>query len=179
MRKQLLIVAVLVFSIISVNAQSSSNQSFVFGAGLNLALPLGDFHNSSSFGIGGELQGEYMFSDQFSGVVSAGYTEFFGKSYTFFDGVQNETVKGPNVGLIPILVGARFYPMANIFVGAKVGVGILTGGGSSTTAFDYYPHVGYNADQFQVILGYNGLSKDGETLSHLGLSFIFKLNSGK
>jgi hypothetical protein len=175
MKKHLFILAILFFSIAVVNAQSNSNQSFVIGGGLNLALPLGDFNDTHSFGIGGELQGEYMFSDQFSGVISAGYTEFFGKTITFFG--QSEKVS--NVGLIPILVGARFYPSANIFVGAKIGVGILTGGGSSTTAFDYYPHVGYNADQFQVILGYNGLSKDGETLSHLGLSFIYKFNSGK
>jgi hypothetical protein len=177
MKKKLLIISILFISIISVNAQSSSTQSFVFGAGVNLALPVGNFHNGWSFGVGAELQGEYKFNDQFSGVVSGGYSQFFGKSITAFD----TTIKVPNVGLIPILVGARFYPSPDFFVGIKLGYGVFTNTGSSSgnSGFDYCPQVGYNADQFQVILGYNGVSLSGGTLNHLGLSFIYKFSGGK
>ncbi|HSZ85081.1 MAG TPA: outer membrane beta-barrel protein [Puia sp.] len=181
MKKQLLIVAILFFSISAVSAQSNSNQSFVISAGVNLGLPAGDFHDGYSFGAGVELQGEYMFSDQFSGVGSVGYTEFFGKTETATIGGQTFSAKAPNVGLIPILAGARFYPSTNFFVGAKIGYGIFTNTGSSSgnSGFDYCPQIGYNADMFQLVLSYNSVSITGETLSHLGLSLIFKLNSGK
>ena len=79
------------------------------------------------------------------------------------------------MGYIPILAGVRVYPSTNFFIGAKVGYGILTGDGS-TGAFNYEPQIGYNGTKIQVAVGYNGLSKDGGTLSHLGLSAIYKFN---
>jgi hypothetical protein len=87
--------------------------------------------------------------------------------------------KQPSVGLIPILVGPRYYATENFFVGAQIGLGILTGSGTSTSAFDYYPQIGYNAEPVQVVLGYNGLSKNGETLSHIGLTVFYTFGGGK
>lgn len=80
------------------------------------------------------------------------------------------------VGYIPILAGVRVYPSPNFFIGAKAGYGILTGNGESEGAFNYEPQIGYNGTKFQLALGYNGLSKDGSTMSHLGLSAIYKFN---
>ncbi|HMH21271.1 MAG TPA: hypothetical protein VK563_05825 [Puia sp.] len=155
-------------------AQSSKEQTFTFGAGINLALPLGDFGKGYSFGLGGQVQGEYLFTENVSGIVSAGYTSFFGKSQTFDFGAGPQTIKNPSVGLIPILAGIRFYPSEQFFIGAQAGLGILSGSGSSTSAFDYYPQIGYNAESFQLVLGYNGLSKNGSTLNHIGLTGIYK-----
>jgi len=76
------------------------------------------------------------------------------------------------VGLIPILAGAKFYPAPKFFVGAKAGLGILTGSGDSESAFDYQPQVGYSAEKFEVNLGYNALTKDGETLSNLSMLYV-------
>jgi hypothetical protein len=116
------------------------------------------------------LQGEYGFSEKFSGIITSGYTSFFGKTIT----ILTSSVKVDAVGLIPIIAGVRVYPADNIFIGAQAGVGFLTGGGSSSTAFDYQPQIGYNGDSFQIALNYNGLSKSGSTLGHIGLTAIFK-----
>jgi hypothetical protein len=157
-----------------IGAQSNPGKSFVFGAGLNLNLPQGNFLSGWSWGAGGEVQGELRINDQFSGLISAGYSEFFGKSIAVFD----TTLKVANIGLIPILVGARFYPAPQFFIGVKLGYGVFTNTGSSSgnSGFDYCPQVGYNASQFQVVLGYNGVTLSGNTLNHLGLSFIYKFN---
>ncbi len=175
MKKLLLILAVFTTSIISVNAQSKTSDGVVFGGGVNLGLPTGNFGTYWSLGIGVKLQAEKMFTDQISGVGSIGYADFFGKSYG--DGTGN----APSVGLIPILVGARFYPSENFFVGIQLGYGVFTNTGSSSgnSGLDYFPQVGYNADKFQVALGYNGVSVTGGSLNHLDLSFIYKFNSGK
>ena len=74
MKKVVLTSAILFAGIISVNAQSDGLK---FGAGLKAAAPIGDFGKVSSFGIGAEGQGEYMFSSNVSGVASIGYTHYF------------------------------------------------------------------------------------------------------
>ena len=172
--KHLLSVLLLLFiTLTTVKAQDEPKSSsaaaatgFHFAAGINLGLPIGDFGDSHSFGVGVEVQPEYMLSKMFSIQASAGYTEFFGKKIGSF--------KIDDVGLIPILVGVKVYPAEQFFIGFKAGLGVLTGSGNSESAFDYQPQVGYNAEKFQINLGYNGLSKDGETLSNLSLSLLYK-----
>jgi len=181
MKKQLLILAVLFTSFVTVNAQSKSSDDFVFGGGVNIGLPLGDFGDGWSFGVGVKLQAEKMFTDQVSGIGSIGYTDFFGKSFSYTDPISGTTYssKYPAFGLIPILVGGRYYIAPTFFVGVQIGIGIGTGGSGSSTGFDYLPQVGYNADMYQVVLGYNGVSQTGFTANHLDLSFVYKFNSGK
>src|ERR1700733_16258233 len=157
-----LLLAVTAFSLFSigVHAQAQSKQgAFTFGAGLNLALPIGNFGDGYSFGIGGQVQGEYMLADNISGIASVGYTSFSGKTIDGF--------KDPSASLIPILVGGRFYPAEQFFVGVQIGVGLYHVSaadgfpGGNTSGFDYYPQVGYNAGPMQFTLGYNGVSVTG------------------
>lgn len=172
MKKAILMLALVAGTAVGVNAQAPDG--FQFGAGLRLGLPIGDFGDTHSFGIGGELQGEYGFSEKFSGIISSGYTSFFGKEFT----ILGITAKADAVGLIPVIAGVRAYPSNNIFIGAQAGVGILTGSGDSEAAFNWQPQVGVNTEHFQVALNYNGLSKDGSTLGHIGLTAIFKFGGG-
>ena len=168
MKKSILVIAVIITSISSIRAQAP--HGFQFGAGIRAALPIGDFSDTHSFGIGGELQGEYGFSEFFSAVINTGYTSFFGKTIM----IGPSSVKVDAVGLIPIIAGVRVYPSSKFFIGAQAGYSILTGNGTSEGAFNYQPQIGFNGDHIQVALNYNGLSKSGSTLSHIGLTGIFK-----
>jgi hypothetical protein len=172
MKKTILALVLITASFFGANAQPP--EGFQFGAGIRAALPIGDFADSHSFGVGGEIQGEYGFSDNFSAIVSSGYTSFFGKETT----VLGITVKNDAVGLIPVIAGVRVYPSSNIFIGAQAGIGILTGGGDSESAFMYQPQVGFSTENFQIALNYNGLSKDNSTLGHIGLTAIYKFGGG-
>ncbi len=132
-----------------------------------------NFGTVTSFGIGGQVQGEYMLADNISGIGSVGYQSFIGKSFP--DG-SGGTFKY-SYGLIPILVGARFYPSEQFFVGAQIGVGLLhasvAGISANTSGFDYLPQVGYVAGPLQFTLGYNGVSASGGTFSSLQLSAVY------
>lgn len=163
--KKLLVVALFMCT-----ACIGANAQFSFGAGVNLALPIGDFADTHSFGVGAEVQGEYMFSDMFSGVANTGYTHFFGKDIT----VLGTTVEIDAVGLIPVMAGVRVYPSSQFFIGARAGLGIFTGGNDSETGFAYRPEIGASFGNIQVAGSYNGWSKDGGSLGHIGLSVIFK-----
>jgi len=172
MKKISLALAFMAISYFGANAQAPDG--FQAGGGIRLSLPVGDFSDISSFGIGGELQGELGFSEKFSGIFTTGYSSFLGKKVD----ILGQSVKLDATGYIPILAGVRVYPSANFFIGGQIGYGFLTGGGDSEGAFNYQPQVGYNASNFQIALNYNGLSKDGSTISHIALTGIFKFGGG-
>jgi hypothetical protein len=166
MSKRILFFALALFSISAIHAQT--DKPVTFGGGIRLAYPTGDFGEGWGFGVGGELQGEARVASSVTIPFSAGYTRFIGKKFL------GERL--PGIGLIPILGGLRIYPSSNFFIGGKVGYGILVGEGESEGAFNYEPQIGYNGRKVQVGFGYNGLTKDGETLGHLALVTILKFN---
>jgi hypothetical protein len=168
--KKLLVVCVLIVTTSIASRAQDGGGGFSFGAGVNLALPIGDFSNTHSFGVGVEAQGEYAFSDMFSAVFNTGYTQFFGKSETVF----GTTIEYDGVGLIPVLAGARVYPSPMIFIGARAGLGVLTGNNDSETGFVYRPEVGGTVGPVQLALSYNGFSKDGNSIGHVGLTVIYR-----
>jgi hypothetical protein len=189
MKKISLALALVTTSFFGAKAQMTSGD-FTFGAGVHVGIPTGDLNTSNSFGIGGELQGEYAFTENISGVATSGYTTFFGKTVSGSAFGTSYSYKYPASGEIPILVGARFYPAEQFFVGAQIGYGIWTGapsGASYGGGFEYRPQVGYNADQFQVILSYDAssvsVSAGGQsatgTFAHIGLTGIYKFGGGK
>jgi len=168
MKKVLLGLFALTATLTSVKAQKDEAAALTFGAGVHVALPIGDFSNVSSFGFGAEGQAEYKFQPNISAIGTTGYSYFIGKD---LGGTKIST------GIIPVLVGARYYPSTTVFVGAQVGVGFMhasaDGYSANATGFYYKPQVGYDGGKFQLALSYNGISKDGTT-SWLGLSGIVK-----
>lgn len=184
MKKLLFVLTFICAIVITSNAQMKTGD-FKFGAGVHLGLPIGDFHDVTSFGLGAELQGEYAFTDNVTGVATSGYSYFFGKS---FDDGNGGTIKF-NYGHIPVIVGARFYPSEQFFVGAQIGYGHYSvsvsgnngygGGTGGSGGFEYRPQVGYNADPIQLILSYDATSVSGATFSQIGLSAIYNFGGGK
>lgn len=169
MKKFLLALSIVAVSF-AANAQSKDGGFHVAG-GLHTGLVVGTYDVLYNFGVGGELQGEYNFAENISGTITSGYTSFFAKS-------AYKNIGGSAVGYIPVLAGIRFYPSSQFFVGAKLGLGILTGGGGSgsSSGFNYQPEIGFNGERFQVSVGYNGVSVTGGTFSHIGLSALYKFN---
>ncbi|MER3465436.1 MAG: hypothetical protein C4329_14550 [Chitinophagaceae bacterium] len=122
-----------------------------------------------SFGIGAELQGEYMFSKNVSATFTTGYTSFMEKK-AFKDASYS------NTGYIPFLAGVRFYAAPQFFVGGRIGYGLLTSKGGSTGAFNYEHQIGFNADKFQIVVGYNALKKNIVTINDIGITGVYKFN---
>ena len=166
MKKYLLFTTFIAFTIFC-NAQEKEEvkeeKTFQVGLGIGTQALLTDQEAGKVFGVGLSLQAENHFTPQFSGFISAGYNLLF------------STEGGSTIGFITTQAGPRIYFAKQAFVGVGVGYGILTGGGDSEGALNYFPHIGINSKKTQVILGYNILSKNGFSSGIMDLKTVFKL----
>jgi hypothetical protein len=164
MKKHLLFTPLILASFFcGAQKKDTTEKTFELGIGVGAQALLTDQEAGKVFSVGLSLQAENHFTSQFSGFISAGYNLLF------------STEGGGTAGFIPIQAGPRIYFDKQIFVGVGVGYGILTGGGDTESAFNYFPHFGINSQENQVILGYNVLSKNGVSSGFLDLKIVFKL----
>jgi hypothetical protein len=175
MKKVVLSLAIAALAL-GANAQkkeaSKGSMGTHFGIGINANLPIGDYSDFYSFGVGGQVSAEHNFSENFSGLASLGYTTYVGKTVDY----GTIKVKYASAGFIPVMVGARYYAAPQFFLGAKVGyaVGANTG---NKGGFAYEPQVGFNSERFQASVGYNGVSlSGGSSFSAIAATFVYKFN---
>ena len=170
--KKLFLLLLFTGLLIAINAQENKSpiKGFHFAAGPSLGLAIGGLNETHSIGIGIELQQEYSANGIVSIYSSAGFTNFFARDLKVSGGQDYGT---GDVGIIPIVAGVKLYVAPPFFIGAKLGVGILTGSANGA-GFDFQPQCGVNNKKFQVNFSYNGVSKNGVTLSSLILSVLYK-----
>ena len=161
MKKIILSTAVLITTVLTVHAQSSSTDSkqLKFSVGVEAGLPLGDFKETHKFGIGGSVQGEYAAAEKVGLTLNAGFLSFTGKSI--------EGGKYPSASIVPVLAGAKYYFTENVYGQAQAGISFFNNGGGS--AFTYTPGIGVKAgENIDILVKYQAATKSGETLSFLG-----------
>ncbi len=178
----------LAFAAVALFATSSSfAQKINFGIGADIALPMGNFGNLVSIGIGGTAKVYYPLKDELIVLTgTAGYMTFSGKDVVS----GGQTVNAGSWSMIPVLVGARYYfaplsakfrpygglDLGMIFSSYKVPgytiLGQTFGGGSvSGSDFTYQPQVGFVASQFDVAVRLLGIS--GATCVAARIGYIF------
>jgi len=167
--KKVLLIAAFVFAGLGVsNAQEGS-----FNAGVNLGLPTGDASDLSSFAM--SVEANYLFdvSETFKVGPSISYLHYFGKDVDFGDFGSFEV---EDSGFLPIAAAARFVASEKFTVGADLGYGIGISPDGQEGAFYYRPMVGYSINENVMIQAtYTGMSKDGVTISNLGIGAMFAL----
>lgn len=166
MRRLTLLTTALLFIGFSAVAQQGNNQLSV---GIDGALPIGDFSEGTSFGIGGTIKGLY-------GVGSAGQVELT-TGYLHFPFEGNTSEASGSTALIPILAGYRHHfngfflePQAGIsLVRSQFDIEGLGSSSNSTTAFGWAVGAGYMFDAFEVSARYQSSEKDGGSMGFAGL----------
>src|SRR6266850_493196 len=150
MKQAILIIAVM-FVILNLPAfGQGATRSWSLGVAAEGAVPTGDFNTFSSFGIGGIASGVFNVDPNFSATLKSGYVRFSGKDYNF----GGTTIK-TDFGVVPILVGGRYYFMPaaedmRFYGAADVGLYLLnasaSGGGQSASTseskFGFAPSLG-------------------------------------
>ena len=163
--KKLFFIAALTAVSFAGNAQNETKKPLKFSIGLEAALPLGDFGDVSSFGIGGSAQADYSIAEKLAITLNAGYISFSGKTISGY--------KVPSVGFIPVLAGIKFDLTPELYGSAQLGVTFSdqSGGGS---IFTYAPGLGYKfTENFDALLKYTGYSDKGGTLNTVGLRIAY------
>jgi opacity protein-like surface antigen len=179
MKKLILSVAILTLGVLSANAQRGSEDKTVkISIGAEGALPMSDLKTTSKFGFGGSAQAEFEVSDNIGVTLSAGYLTFSGKTISIpvsFDPITMQPIYGPykvpSVNIIPVLAGAKIYFTEKVYGSAQAGWSFFSAkGSSSANGFTYAPGIGfYVCPNFDLLVKYQGSTKDGSTISFLGL----------
>jgi len=146
-----------------------SASTFSLGLEPEVLLPLGDFKNSSSVGVGINLKGLYHLSDAGAVTATVGYNYF----------VSKEDVDYKYSG-IPFKIGYLAKLGDMFFVEPQVGLYSLRtslddGGGSVTnTNLLLAAKLGINiGDKSNLGVGYNYVKVTGGSYSFAGLSYLF------
>jgi hypothetical protein len=162
-----ILLALFVLSSASLFAQSDDDEkAFHFGVGSALSLPLGDLKEkeSTSYGLGFEIQPSYAFAENLEAFLQAG-VHVFKSSSGYGD--------AGSILHLPILVGARFKT-SGFFAGAGVGYGKWTGGGTPVSGLMYSPQIGYDAGKLEIGANYTSTKATGTNLSYFGLKVFRK-----
>src|SRR5687767_6374485 len=115
--KKLFLVVIIAAMLASANAQESTrDKNILFSIGVEGSLPIGDFGDTHSFGIGGSLQGEYKPDVDLGLTLNAGYITYSGKDLPLIGKVES-------FGLIPVLGGVKYYFGGGAYAHGQLGAG--------------------------------------------------------
>ncbi|NEN22900.1 outer membrane beta-barrel protein [Cryomorpha ignava] len=145
MKKLILGVATVVALMFTVTANAQLNYG---NAGLEIAIPMGDFADAANFGIGGSGLYEVGITDNIAALANVGVL-FYATEFDEYSFMQ-----------IPIQVGARYYiteQRESLFFGVLAGVHMsiasfddtevagvtIEGDSDSQVNFSFAPEVGY------------------------------------
>jgi hypothetical protein len=160
MKKLLLPVLLMAFVLQAMAQKDSTKESkFQFGIGVGLGVLT---QAPEIINLSGELNGEFKPTKAFSVYGALGYNRLF------------DAGGEGSLGFASLVAGPRAYLSPKFFVGVGGGLAYFSMEGESATVFDYDPHIGYNARHMQLILGYNGLTNNGENLGFVQLKTVFK-----
>lgn len=169
MKKFFLVTAIIIAANSWAIGQRSGQTRFSIGPELGFATsnPLDAAPNNKGWGIGvgGSIEAEHFYQENFSGVFYAGIISYKGRS-------SGSTTRNKAYTAIPIRVGGNVYAGKRLHLGAQIGVGLNSVGGSSATSFAYTPQIGFNFTRnekpLDLTFKYDGYTGNGN-FSALGL----------
>ena len=134
-------------------------------AGLTAGIPVGDASDVSSFNLGVDLRGQYLFNPNFAIGVASGYNHFFGK-----DGFDD-------FGVIPVAGFARYYFTPNgLFLGTDFGYGVLTNVDNNSGGLYVNPQIGYHNRDWNIYAYYqNTFAENDIDLQTVGVGVTYNI----
>ncbi len=165
MKKLLLVAAIAVFGMSSVNAQN-------FNVGLSGALPMGDAADSHTFGVNLDVNYQWEVSDVFTAGVGTGYFHYFGDEIE----IMTITVKFEDAGFVPLAAVGRYKASDQLTFGADVGYALGISHEGNDGGFYYAPKVQYSvSDNIDVVASYKGISLEVGSFDAISLGIEFGL----
>lgn len=155
-----------------------------FSIGISPMLPVGNFSDGYSFGLGGNLKYAYNFDESIAFTLSAGYNNFWGKKTT----VAGVDFTPKAQGFVPIKAGVRFSA-GQFYVEPQIGVAISTNSENeritkNSSSLTYAGQIGVMVNRnfdigfrYEALsTGYNKSNGDARTLGFLGLRLAYTID---
>jgi outer membrane protein W len=165
----------------------TANAQIKVGAGLGIALPMGDFGDMAKMGFGGGVSGKYMLNDNMALGLGVGFYSFSPKN----------SISGYDVkySIMPIAASFTYYFATEGFkpyAGADLGfysfkTKVTYSGASASTSVSklgFAPTVGFeyglsDALALDVNAKYNYITTEGSALTYVGVNVGLVYSLGK
>lgn len=134
-------------------------------AGLTAGVPVGDASDVSSFNLGLDLRGQYLFNPNFAIGLASGYNQYFAKD-DFED-----------FGVVPLAGFMRYYfAPKGLFIGSDLGYGFLTNIDNNEGGLYVNPHIGYHNRDWNFYAFYqNTFAENDLDLQTVGLGVTYNI----
>lgn len=134
-------------------------------AGLTAGIPVGDASDVSSFNLGVDLRGQYLFNPNFAIGVASGYSHFFAK-----DDLED-------FGVIPVAGFLRYYfTPSGLFFGSDLGYGFLSNVENNEGGLYVNPQIGYHNRDWNIYAFYqNTFAENDVDLQTVGVGVTYNI----
>lgn len=134
-------------------------------AGITAGIPVGDADAISSFNLGLDLRGQYLFNPNFAIGLASGYSHFFAKD-NFED-----------FGVIPVAGFARYYfTPSGLFIGTDLGYGFLVNVDGTEGGLYINPQIGYHNRDWNMYAFYqNTFAENDFNLQTVGVGVTYNI----
>ncbi len=117
---------------------TTTSNGIRLSVGVETGIPTGKLNDSHGWNLGGSVQADIPVADQLFVTVNAGYNNIFGKNVG--------TVTFPDIQLLPVKGGLKFFPVSNFYIQGEAGAGFALNkkdvGFDKSAAFIWAPQVG-------------------------------------
>ena len=127
-------------------SSTRTNQAIRLSIGPDAGFPVGTLSDTHNWNLGGSIQADFPIATGLDVTANAGFNNFFGKTYNTGLLGGPSTVKAPNIDLIPVKVGLKYFPVENFYVQGEAGASFIANknkiGADQSAAFTYAPQIG-------------------------------------
>ncbi|MCQ6961348.1 hypothetical protein [Mucilaginibacter aquariorum] len=125
------------------STSTTTKSGIRYSIGVDAGIPVGDFKDAYKWNLGGSVQADIPVASQLFVTVNAGFNNVFGKKDLTVAGV---TADVPNIQLLPVKAGLKYFVIPNLYVQGEAGAAFLLNkdksGYDKSTAFVYAPQIG-------------------------------------
>ena len=123
---------------------TTTSNGVILSVGVDAGIPTGKLSDSYNWNLGGSVQADIpVIQHQLFVTVNAGYNNIFGKNNI---DVAGTSVDAPNIQLLPVKAGLKFFPISNFYIQGEAGAAFALNksdvGFDKSAAFVYAPQVG-------------------------------------
>lgn len=161
--------AVSILGVKQANAQTTPENKFRFGIGLELGAPTGNASDFSHFELGATGRLQYGVTNNLALTLTSGYYNFFAAKKVYSDGT---VIEPSDLGVVPLKAGIKAFFASNLYFGTEVGVGFETIHDGNTKLI-VAPAIGFANKTWDVGLRYENFSGQSYSYGLVGLRVAY------